>query len=61
MRNAAAQRGMSNEAHDRRLYKYPGSEVLRNKLNVRDGAILDKAERRLVAIRIRQGAPAGEF
>lgn len=52
---------MSNEAHDRRLYKYPGSEVFRNKLNVRDGAVLDKAERRLVAIRIRQGTPAGDF
>lgn len=52
---------MSNEAYDRRLYKYPGSDVLRNKLNVRDAAALDKAERRLVAIRIRQGAPAGDF
>ena len=48
---------MSNEDLDRALYKYPGSQVLRNKLDVRDAATLDKAERRLVAIRIREGAP----
>lgn len=52
---------MSNDARDRQLYKYPGSEVLRNKLGVRDASVLDKAERRLVAIRIREGAPKGDF
>ncbi|MCC6789713.1 MAG: hypothetical protein IT547_17920 [Hyphomonadaceae bacterium] len=46
---------MSNEALDRELYKYPGSQVLEHKLDVRDVATLDKAERRLVAIRIREG------
>jgi cell filamentation protein len=52
---------MNNEDLDRQLYRYPGSDVLRNKLDVRDAAVLDKAERRLVAIRAREGAPQGDF
>ena len=52
---------MSNEDLDRQFYRYPGCDVLRNKLNVRDAAVLDKAERRLVAIRVREGTPKGDF
>jgi len=35
--------------------------VLRNKLGLKDAASLDRHERRLVAQRIRQGAPQGSF
>lgn len=52
---------MSDDDLDRRLYKYPGGEVFRNKLGVRDASALEKAERRLVVIRIREGAPLGDF
>lgn len=52
---------MNNEDRDRQLYKYSGGEVLKNKLNIRDVSVLNRAERRLVVIRIRQGAPMGDF
>lgn len=42
-------------------YVYPGTTVLRNKLDIRDQVALDKVERRLAAQRIRQGIPAGDF
>ncbi len=39
----------------------PGFNVLKNKLNIRDAAELEKAERRYVLQRTRQGAPKGDF
>lgn len=40
---------------------YPGTEVLRNKLDIRDPAVLESAERRLVEQRISEGCPTGNF
>lgn len=34
------------------IYCYPGSNVLKNKLNIRDADTLENAERELTAIRI---------
>jgi len=42
-------------------YVYPGSFVLRNKLNIRDEPRLEDFERRLAVQRGRQGAPHGDF
>lgn len=42
-------------------YVYPGTAVLKNKLDLRDPEELDRAERRLVQTRIQEGAPAGRF
>ncbi|CAN5216090.1 hypothetical protein BH10PSE6_BH10PSE6_13880 [soil metagenome] len=42
-------------------YLYPETNVLRNKLEIRDLTALDRAERRLVAQRIRDGTPRGNF
>ena len=42
-------------------YLYPGSAVLRNKLNIRDAAKLDEIERRMVAQRFSEGSPTGKF
>ena len=42
-------------------YVYPGTIVLRNKLDLRDADRLDYHERELVAQRIRQGIPGGQF
>ncbi len=42
-------------------YNYPGSAVLRNRLGIRDPDRLDAIERRLVAQRAAEGAPAGQF
>src|SRR5262245_51120680 len=42
-------------------YFYPGTEVLRNKLDIEDAEKLAKAERRLVQARIEQGCPKGNF
>lgn len=42
-------------------YVYPGTRTLRNKLNIRDAAELDLAERRFAIIRARQGIPQGNF
>jgi len=42
-------------------YLYPGTNVLRNKLEIRDLMALDRAERRLVAQRVKDGTPSGNF
>lgn len=42
-------------------YVYPGTRILRNKLNIRDTVELDYAERRYTTIRSRQGIPKGNF
>jgi cell filamentation protein len=42
-------------------YVYPGSHVLRNKLNIRDEARLEAFERRVVIQRGRHGIPPGDF
>ncbi|MCX5724600.1 MAG: Fic family protein, partial [Nitrospirae bacterium] len=42
-------------------YLYPGTNVLRNKLEIRSPTALDRAERRLVAQRIKDGIPSGYF
>lgn len=42
-------------------YTYPGSPVLRNKLDLRDPVAFDRIERRLVVQRIREGVPRGNF
>jgi len=42
-------------------YVYPGTTILRNRFGIKDGATLDKVERRFVSLRIEQGAPAGRF
>lgn len=52
---------MSNEDRDRRLYRYPDSDVLRNKLDISDAAALDEAERLLSTQRAEQGIPSGNF
>lgn len=52
---------MNNEERDQRLYRYPDSEVLRNKLDIRDGQKLARVEARLVENRVEQGVPGGNF
>jgi cell filamentation protein len=42
-------------------YVYPGTTILRNKLNIIDAADLELAERRYSTIRSRQGIPTGSF
>ncbi len=42
-------------------YVYPGTDVLRNKLEVRTAAELDRIERLLVTQRMIEGAPDGQF
>jgi len=42
-------------------YVYPGTNVLRNKLDLTDQADLDAAERRLARIRAVEGNPKGRF
>jgi cell filamentation protein len=42
-------------------YIYPGTSVLRNKLDIRDPDTLQRQERRLVTDRIIEGAPRGDF
>ena len=42
-------------------YQYPGSAVLRNKLDIRDAKALDFAERMLVRQRMGEGCPGGDF
>jgi len=50
---------MNNDERDRQLYKYPGTDVLRNTLGIRDQQQLTKVEARLVRVRLEQGAPKG--
>lgn len=42
-------------------YVYPGTCILKNKLDIRDADMLDFAERRFSTIRARQGIPKGDF
>jgi cell filamentation protein len=42
-------------------YVYPGSQVLRNRLNIRGEAHLERMERDIVTVRSRQGVPLGNF
>lgn len=42
-------------------YIYPGTAILRNKLGIRNAELFDRVERRLVADRITEGVPRGEF
>jgi cell filamentation protein len=42
-------------------YLYPDSRVLRNRLGITDGAVLDRVERRLVVQRATEGIPRGRF
>lgn len=42
-------------------YVWPGSDVLRNRLGIRDAADLNVTERRLVLQRAREGVPTGHF
>lgn len=52
---------MSHEERDEALYRYPQSNVLRNKLDIRDKVQLDKAERQLVTQRQLEELPSGKF
>lgn len=52
---------MNNEDRDKALYKYPDSNVLRNKFGITDAVLLERNERRFVQTRIEQGAPNGQF
>lgn len=42
-------------------YSYRHTQILRNKLGIRDAAALDAFERRMTAQRAREGVPAGDF
>lgn len=42
-------------------YVYPGTRILKNKLDIRDAETLDFAERRFSTIRARRGIPKGDF
>lgn len=42
-------------------YYWPGTDVLRNKLGIRDAEELQRAERRLVEQRLTEGCPEGNF
>jgi cell filamentation protein len=42
-------------------YVYPGTNVLKNKLDIREHALLERTERRLAGIRSVVGMPTGNF
>ena len=52
---------MNNEERDQALYKYSNSDVLKNKLDIRDRDELNRVEALLVANRIEEGVPTGGF
>jgi len=52
---------MTGEERDQQLYRYPGSTVLRNRLDIRDAEGLEFAERVLVRQRMEEGCPGGDF
>ena len=52
---------MTGEERDQQLYRYPGSTVLRNRLDIRDAEGLEFAERMLVRQRMEEGCPNGDF
>ena len=51
----------SNDARDRQLYKYPGTDTLRNHFGIRDPRKLERAENTCFQERVRQGVPRGNF
>lgn len=51
----------ANEARDHALYKYPDSDTLRNKFDIRDADALADAEAEFARQRIEQGVPPGNF
>lgn len=52
---------MTNEERDKELYRFPDSDVLRNKLDIHDPDRLRDVEARLVATRAEEGVPTGNF
>lgn len=42
-------------------YVYPGTQILRNRLAIREPEQLERVERRLVTQRAREGVPEGDF
>ena len=42
-------------------YVYPGTDVLQNKLSIRDAEKLQDVEKKLVALRYKMGLPQGKF
>ncbi len=52
---------MTGGDRDQELYRYPGSTVLRNRLDIRQKEALDYAERMLVRQRLEEGCPLGDF
>jgi cell filamentation protein len=52
---------MNNEDRDKALYKYPDSNVLRNKFGITDPVLLERRERQFVTARIESGTPKGNF
>lgn len=52
---------MTGDERDQQLYRYPGSTVLRNRLEIRDAEGLEFAERVLVRQRMEEGCPGGDF
>ena len=42
-------------------YVYPGTSILKNKFDIRDAAAFDETERELVAQRLTQNIPSGNF
>lgn len=42
-------------------YVYPGTDILKNKLNIKNADELQDVEKKLVAIRSKQGFPPGRF
>lgn len=52
---------MNNEERDQHLYRYPESNVLRNKFGILDHEDLQEVERLIVAERIAEGVPTGSL
>ncbi len=52
---------MNNDERDKSLYRYPYSDVLRNKLCITDALKLDLNEMQIVTIRAENNVPSGEF
>lgn len=52
---------MTGDDRDQPFQRYPGTVVLRNRLEIRDGEALAFAERMLVRQRVEEGCPGGDF
>lgn len=52
---------MNNAERDRKLYRYPDSDLLRNVPDIRDSETLELFERTASHQRIEEGAPTGNF